>query len=73
MLTKQQLYKAFCLICPNRYPTSGKPCQKQNATCKGQFKDDFLKRKKYLKEATYICYWLYYEDSEIFRHFKLKK
>lgn len=73
MFTKQQILESFCLICPNRYPTIGNPCKKQNASCGGQWKENLLTKRKYLKEATDICYWLYSEDSEILRHFKLKK
>lgn len=73
MITRKQLLKAVCLICPNRYPTSGNPCKKQDASCGGEFKDDLLNRKRFLKEATCIHYWLYAEEAEFLSYFKLKK
>lgn len=73
MITKQQILNAFCLICPNRYPTTGRPCKKQNASCGGQWKENFLTKKKYLKEASDICHWLYDEETQFVRHFKIKE
>lgn len=70
-MTKQQLYEAFCLICPNRYPANGRPCKKQNAKCGGNHKDNYLKKVRYLKQSTDIYHWL--NDDNLVHHFKIKE
>ena len=75
MITKQQIYEAFCLICPCRYPTwfKRRPCKKQNTSCGTQNMDAFLARKRYLKESSDICHWLYDEEADFQRYFKIKE
>ncbi len=75
MITKQQLYEAFCLICPHRYPTGSKnrPCKKQNAECGGDHKDIYLKRVRYLKQATNIAHWIHDDENEFSHYFKIKE